>query len=237
MSVLPFRTVPAIGPRYWTAIAAASVFGANLGDFLSHILQLGHYRGLPWLALAFAAVAFGSRRGGEAWYWAAIVIVRTAATNLGDLATHDGALGYVPVSSGLAALLLAILSIRRALVGDSGLAGGLRPDTGYWAAMLTAGTLGTTLGDGLADAAGLASAALMTATAVAAVLLFRQLKVSLAMNYWLGIVAIRTCGTNVGDLTAGALTLPISTALSGLVLCGLLLAWRQRHSAAVSIRV
>ncbi len=36
------RNTPAINARYWTAISLASIFGANLGDFASRILHLGH---------------------------------------------------------------------------------------------------------------------------------------------------------------------------------------------------
>lgn len=53
---------PQVGARYWVALCVASVFGANCGDFASHVLGLGHVRGLPVLALLFAAVLLGERR-------------------------------------------------------------------------------------------------------------------------------------------------------------------------------
>src|SRR5436853_7742351 len=82
------KTLPAIAPRYWTAILVASMAGANTGDFFSHDLHLGHTRGLLPLALAFALVLWAERRAkaaSEAYYWLAIIVVRTAATNLADL--------------------------------------------------------------------------------------------------------------------------------------------------------
>lgn len=107
--------VPALGIRYWVAISVASVFGANLGDFASHVLHLGHVRGLPILGLLFAGVVLAERRavpGTEVWYWAAIILLRTAATNLADFGTHDLRLGYSWVVAGLAALLFLLSGSR-----------------------------------------------------------------------------------------------------------------------------
>jgi uncharacterized membrane-anchored protein len=40
------KNLPTIDACYWTAILAASMCGANTGDFASRILGLGHTRGL-----------------------------------------------------------------------------------------------------------------------------------------------------------------------------------------------
>jgi uncharacterized membrane-anchored protein len=74
---MQFRNVPITGPRYWTALCLASVFGANMGDFVSHNLHLGHANGLLPLLLAFLGVVAAERLTGfttEARYC-------TAATN------------------------------------------------------------------------------------------------------------------------------------------------------------
>ncbi len=96
------RNTPSTGPRYWAALCLASVFGANMGDFVSHNLHLGHADGLLPLLLAFLGVVVAERLTAittAAWYWTAIVILRTAATNLGDLLTHDFRIAY-PVADG-----------------------------------------------------------------------------------------------------------------------------------------
>ena len=77
-----------MGARYWTALCLASIFGANMGDFFARDLGLGHVHGLPFLALALAVVLIGERFDRsvhQAYYWTAIIIVRTAATNVADL--------------------------------------------------------------------------------------------------------------------------------------------------------
>src|SRR6185437_9295273 len=86
------RHLPALGPRFWTALCFASVFGANLGDFFAHDLGLGHLKGLPFLAMALGIILLVERFdrfAHEGWYWSAIVVVRTAATNLADLLCGD----------------------------------------------------------------------------------------------------------------------------------------------------
>src|SRR5260370_17708929 len=56
------KNLPMIDARYWTAILAASMCGANTGDFVSRILGLGHTRGLLPLALIFLAIVCAERR-------------------------------------------------------------------------------------------------------------------------------------------------------------------------------
>ena len=41
-----FKIVPAVGPRYWTAISVASICGCNLGDVVPDVLNLSAVAGL-----------------------------------------------------------------------------------------------------------------------------------------------------------------------------------------------
>lgn len=232
------RNVPALDARYWVAISLASVFGANTGDFVSHVLGLGHMRGLPVLAAIFTVILLLERRtrsGTDAYYWLAIVTVRTAATNLADLATHDLHLNYQWVLAGLATLLLLILFTGRASSApptangrQAGSQGLPATDTRYWMAMLTAGTLGTALGDFAAGGLGLAQSAVIFSTILAVVLVLRsraELKTKLV--YWLAIVVVRTAGTNLADFLAGKgglnFGLVVSTTITGLLLLSVVL--------------
>src|SRR3984957_8619715 len=112
-----FKIVPAVGPRYWVGIMIASICGANMGDFVPDVLKLSDLGGLLLLALIFAVIALAnqwSRRGNEALYWRATRGVRAAATDLADLGIHRTHLDYITVAACLAALLVAILALRRA---------------------------------------------------------------------------------------------------------------------------
>src|SRR5262245_19483313 len=90
------RNLPKIHARYWLALVAASTFGTNTGDFVAGYLHIGHLAGLPYLALLFGAILLASKRarhGHALYFWAAIITLRTAATNVGD-AFHDFHVSY-----------------------------------------------------------------------------------------------------------------------------------------------
>jgi uncharacterized membrane-anchored protein len=233
-----FKIVPAIGPRYWVGILIASICGANMGDFIPDVLKLNDLGGLLMLALIFTVTAMAnqwSRRGNEALYWLAILVVRAAATNLADLGIHRSHLDYITVSACLAALLVAILTLRRASYSQAVTCGLPRTNGLYWLAMLTAGTLGTVLGDGIGHmihpiTVGVPVSAII-ATGAVALILARKTRLDMASaeatGYWAAIVAIRTWGTNFGDIAAFFLSLHVSMVLSGLLLAGTLVVWRE----------
>ena len=225
---------PPPGPRYWCGLCAASVFGANTGDVFSRLLGLGYWHGLPVLAALFAVVivAQRQRRQAEAWYWIAIILVRTAATNLADLTTLDLGVPF-PLVIGCLAIVLAVLaaSDRRTLVAP----GVPAADGVFWVTMLVAGTLGTAVGDDLAFVQQLqppAASAVMTLVLVGSLAAARpSLGARSAAAYWLTVLVVRTWGTNVGDFAADTLGLAASTLISGIVLAALLALWRPRVRA------
>src|SRR5579883_72522 len=148
--------VPTIDRRYWAGIALASVFGTNMGDLYAHDSGLGLLGGLPILAAIFLVIYFIERideRRHDAYYWLCIVVLRTGATNVADyMAGRRGMhIDRLTLSIGFA-LLLALLAWALGK-RDRGAAGAgsskTMPvtDPGYWVTMLTAGILGTVLGD------------------------------------------------------------------------------------------
>jgi uncharacterized membrane-anchored protein len=231
--------LPALGPRYWTALCVASIFGANMGDFFAHDLGLGHVTGLPFLAAALAIVLVGERFDGwrhQVHYWCAIIIVRTAATNFADFAAGDLKLPRLWVMVVLAIVLAAAVwsSWRLAWRWLADKADGvLRADLLYWLCMFLAGTLGTVMGDYCSHnlKLGDAGAALLLSPIVALLFLAgRNGQLLLLPVYWTTVVAIRAAGTAVGDYLAGRhmLGLPLSTAVTGVVFVVLLLLWKER---------
>ncbi len=231
----------ALGPRYWTALSIASVFGATLGDVLSHDLHLGHWRGVPPLLLLCWLVVRGGRRG---WlsrtlaYWSAVALVRAMATNVADLATHDMHLPQSMLLAGLATAMLAALAwpVRRR--GGGGPMRGL-PDTSgsYWGVLFLAGTLGTVLGDDGSDRFGLGGASAGLGAILGAALLLRWLLPpaprTAKAGYWATVVTARTAGTSIGDLLADrtGLGLAGSAVFEGVLLVIVLVVWKARGSA------
>jgi uncharacterized membrane-anchored protein len=216
-----------------------------MGDFFAHNLGLGHVAGLPFLAIAFALVFVlerFDRTAHEAFYWLAIVVVRTAATNLADFFAGDLRLPRPWVMAGLAAVLaLSVaaawqLSWRNAADKSDAQGNLLRADYGYWLAMLIAGTLGTVMGDFFSHDLHLGNAAASVVLAPFLVLGARQLLWSLPL-YWTTIVMVRAAGTTVGDLLAArnALGLALSTAATGLLFIGLLIVWRTSKADKIPV--
>ncbi len=234
--------VPRIDARYWTAITLASVFGTNLGDLYAHDSGLGILGGLPILAAIVALAYLLERRDNsrhEAWYWLAIIVIRTGATNIADYLCGRHYLGWnrFALSAGLAAVIAAVVwRGARSAAGRSGLP---QTDVRYWTAMLAAGVLGTALGDALQRlmGQGVASAALLAVLLV--VLVFNRRAAALTLlAYWFTVCIARTAGTAIGDLLAEheklGIGLNASTALSGLLFVGVLLLWRTRPQSDIS---
>ena len=236
---MQLRNTPILDARYWVAIVIASMFGANMGDLFAHDLGLGHVEGLLPLAILFAVILTAERWSGigtEAYYWLAIVTLRTAATNLGDLTTEDLKWSVPLVIAGLTALLVAVWWFDRQRRGAASAEETKRLsgiDLAYWAAMLVAGTLGTVLGDAVAHTIGLGTACFVT-VAILAIILAVRIGTGMAdrASYWVAIVAVRTAGTNLGDYCAGRrgfnIGLQADAALFGVVLIALLLLWPRK---------
>ena len=240
------KNLPVIDARYWTAILAASMCGANTGDFASRILGLGHTRGLLPLALIFLAIVWAERQSRvatQAYYWLAIIVLRTGATNLADLGTHDLRLGYLLCMGCLVGLMGLMLLIDRARgvqpVGVAGPDGRWRSlpatDTSYWITMLAAGTLGTAAGDWVAEETplGLGYGSLVLLGVLLATWLVSDRFGGMAKPwYWATVVAARTAGTTLGDLLASrrglGLGLVVSTICTSLLLAGIVVLWRRR---------
>jgi uncharacterized membrane-anchored protein len=239
------RHLPLLNARFWFALCLASIFGANLGDFFAHNIGLGHLAGLPFLAAGFALILVAERydRGmRDIYYWLAIVVIRTAATNIGDLLAGDLKWPRPWVMAGLAILLAIVVSViheRRRRVGTDRRRELLTADGLYWIGMLLAGALGTVIGDYVSHNLGLGDPMASLVLGIPLVLLFMvgsRGPLWWAPFFWLTVVTVRADGTVGGDWFAGRhmLGLQLSTALSGLVFVALLLAWKDRRSLSAA---
>ena len=241
---------PQIDLRYWILISLASIFGTNTGDLTVRLFNLTgqawfglkHLGPLPLLIVAFVAVYLiekKDRRLGEAYFWTAIILIRTAATQIADTVNGDLGLSLVYLIGGLA-LALTYLALQWQTKRTKPLDPVLVPDTTltYWLTMLVAGVLGTVIGDELWHIMGLASSSLVLSV-VMGILVFLGHKSFLKLTalYWFGVLFARIAGTAVGDWLAktvarggAGLTLEGATLLSGLVFIGACYFWkRQQH--------
>jgi uncharacterized membrane-anchored protein len=233
--------LPKITLRYWSGITLASVFGTNLGDLYAHESGLGILAGLGVLAI-LCAVVFAVERVDDAareiYYWLVIIIIRTGATNIADYTAYRLHVPEPVLNSGLIILLagLAYAQSRPSIAAAAGGSADRLPATGilYWLAMLTAGVLGTVLGDVCEHAFGEGAAAVALSIALIGVLLLRRQLVG--SFYWLIIAVARTAGTAIGDWLAENRQLNIGltycTLMTGLLFVGILVLWRRNITPA-----
>lgn len=235
---------PVANTRYWAAITLASVLGTNFGDLYAHESGLGLIQGLGLLLPLFLLVLWAERRDAtprEAYYWTAIVLVRTAATNIADFAAYKAHIHLLLLTAAMG-LLLALL-VRPWKVGPTGRGAiGLGNTSAlYWAAMLTAGTFGTALGDYLSIRFGLGPAGVGLGLFWGAVwLVTRHGVLTTVLGYWCAIALVRTAGTSIGDFLAEnpriGLGLPGATVCSLLAFVAVLTLWRSADAKGSAAR-
>jgi uncharacterized membrane-anchored protein len=217
--------VPAAGLQYWIALGAASVLGGNIGSLVASVT--GSSIELPLVAAAgFASILLlerNAKRPNVAWYWSAFVLVQAAAASLADFTGRQfGTVVALATSAGLlGATLLPDAARDRSRRGEAS-ADALPPVDGrYWLGMLTAGALGTALGDFTSAMSGLGlSGASLLLSGLAALLIMARRTVGRAsiLSYWLVVVAIRAAGASVGGFSAQQMGLASSAAVAALVL-------------------
>lgn len=239
--------VPAIDRRYWILISIASVLGANVGDFLSKVLGFGNITGLPLLVILLAVLLtteyFDQKKLHDAYYWIAVVLVRAAATNIGDFFQRDLKLSKPMTILCLTLALPVALLVGRSVKEFLGFYrkqddGKVYPtaDARYWIAMLIAGTLGTVIGDfvsyGGSHMGNTASSAILSIVLAAVFLVGRRGLLTYIPYYWVCVVAVRSAGTAVGDMLADpqkcGMGLTMSTALFALLYLLLLAIWKMQ---------
>lgn len=227
------KLTPVVDTRYWVAILIASTCGTNLGDLVPKLLGLSVAPGLLLCVVLFALVMLAERAltlGSELLYWAAILIVRTAATDIADALADKTALHDLGAIALLAALIVILVAARRRYSAEAGADRMPDVDGMYWLTMLMAGALGTVLGDYVAHSLGAHHTGLLPSELIASVVLALMLaartRVSGAWAYWAAIVAVRWWGTNMGDFFAHKYSLIGSGVASFAALLVLLIVWR-----------
>lgn len=143
-------------------------------------------------------------RAFNAWlYWATIVASTTAGTTLADFATRSLGIGYPGGSLLLlACVLLSLFAWYRSLgtiAVDTVV--GPKPETFYWVTITFSQTLGTALGDWLADGPlGYSGSALVFGAALAALAaLYFWTHFSRVLLFWAAFILTRPLGATVGD--------------------------------------
>ena len=199
--------VPEVTLGFWVIKVAATTLGETGGDAVTMTLGLGYLAGTAIFAALFAAAVAAqimARRFHPFLYWAVIVATTTAGTTLTDFFDRSLGIGYVGGSLALAALLMATLGLWYRTMGSVSVDSVTTPraEAFYWATIMFSQTLGTALGDFLADTGGLGytGGAMVFAAALAVVAaLYFYTAVSRTLLFWAAFILTRPLGATVGD--------------------------------------
>lgn len=227
------RHVPRIDRRYWFGILFASIFGTNLGDFYAHESGLGLGLGLLVLVVLFAVTCWvetKDRLEHEIFYWLAIIIIRTGATNIADFLAYRVRIPGLVLTAGLA-LIIAIFGWLGSAPRGSG-SSLAKTGLSYWGAMLAAGVFGTVAGDISSHDVGQGPASIGLGLVLVLLLTMAKSRVGTTVAlYWCAVALARTAGTCMGDWLAENkllhIGLPISTLLTGAAFVAILTCWRS----------
>ena len=211
--------LPQITLAFWGMKICATTLGETAGDLLSMTLNVGYTISSLILFSAFSvllATQLSSKKYHPALYWSVILATSTAGTTMSDFMNRTLGLGYMNGSLILLSILLAILAYWH-FSGNSMSVVKIRTfkvEVLYWVAILFSNTLGTALGDCLADDSGLGflgGAVLIGAliAAVAAAAYFTN--ISRVLLFWVAFVLTRPFGATFGDL----LTKPVAEGGAG----------------------
>lgn len=229
--------VPAVTLGFWIIKVLATTLGETGGDTVSMTMNLGYLSStfifLGILIVLVIAQIMAKRF--NAWlYWATIIASTTAGTTMADFATRSLGIGYAGGSAILLTSVIAVLLIwqlsEKSISVDT--VNTPRVEIFYWAAITISQTLGTALGDWLADDAGvgfLGGAGIFAAALAVVAALYFWTSISRALLFWAAFILTRPLGATVGDfldkpLADGGLELsrPIATAVLGvLILAGI----------------
>ena len=200
--------IPQITLVFWIMKICATTLGETAGDLLSMTLNVGYAVSSLILISVFVVTLLGQlscKRYHPALYWLVILSTSTAGTTLSDFMDRTLGLGYAAGSAILVAILLAIFSVW--YLSEKSLSVSrittFKGELFYWFAILFSNTLGTALGDFLADDSGLGfmGGALLVGSAIIAVTVFHYCtRLSSVLLFWIAFVLTRPFGATLGDV-------------------------------------
>ena len=239
--------VAAVTLAFWIMKICATTVGETGGDLLSMTMDVG-YAASSVILIGFFLVALAAQLKSKTFhpflYWAVILATSTAGTTISDFMDRTLGLGYALGSAILVTLLIAVLALWRYTTGSLSVDHISDPkvETFYWSSILVSNTLGTALGDFLADSSGLGylqSNLLITAAIAAIALAYYFTSISRTGLFWAAFVLTRPFGATMGDLltkTPDKGGLGFGTLGSSAVLLAILFAlimWSMRRSAVI----
>lgn len=199
--------VPQVTLVFWVIKIAATTLGETGGDALSMTFDLGYALSTAIFFVFFAgtvAAQIRARSFHPFLYWAVIVATTTMGTTMADFADRSLGIGYVGGSLILFALVMLVLGIWWRVEGSVSVNAITSPraEAFYWLTILFSNTLGTALGDFLADSGPGYEGGALVFTGLLAVVwaLYAFTGISRTLLFWAAFILTRPLGATVGDL-------------------------------------
>ena len=235
--------VPEVTLVFWIIKIAATTLGETGGDTVTMTLNWGYLAGTALFLvtlIVLVAIQIAAKKFQPFLYWATIVASTTFGTTMADFADRSLGIGYTGGSTLLLLCLFLILGLWYWSQGTISVATVTTPkvEAFYWAAITFSQTLGTALGDWVADTGGLGyeGGALVFAAALGLIAaLYFWTSVSRVGLFWAAFILTRPLGATVGDyldkpVSNGGLALsrPLASAVIAIFIIGCILVLPQR---------
>jgi uncharacterized membrane-anchored protein len=244
--------VPEVTLVFWIIKIAATTLGETGGDSVTMTLNWGYLTGTALFLVALAVLVtaqIAAKRFHPLLYWATVIASTTFGTTMADFADRSLGIGYPGGSLLLLTCLLVTLGLWYWSQGSIAVNTVSTPkiEAFYWAAITFSQTLGTALGDWMADSNGLGfggGAMVFAGALVIVAALYYWSNASRVLLFWAAFILTRPLGATVGDFLdkpvhdgGMAVSRPLASALIAafIILCLLVLpqrAGRHPESAA-----
>ncbi len=199
--------VPEVTLVFWFIKILATTLGETGGDAVSMSLDLG-YAVSSFIFIGIFVVAVVAQISAKAFhpwlYWLVVIATTTAGTTMADFADRSLGIGYPGGASLLFGLLMIALLIWYRSAGSISVNTVATPriETFYWVAILFSQTLGTALGDWMADTNGLGyegGALVFTAGLAVIAAAYFWSNISRTALFWAAFILTRPLGATLGD--------------------------------------
>ena len=199
--------VPEVTLGFWIIKIIATTLGEVGGNAVTMTLGAGYLLGtaifvVPLLVAVFAQIK--AKRFHSSLYWTVITLTTLAGTTLADFFDRSLGIGYMGGSLSLFALVIATLGFWYKSLGsvDVETVVSHKAEAFYWTTIMFSQTLGTALGDWMADDTGLGYSG--SALAIAFVLvviagLYYFTKASRTTLFWAAFILTRPLGATIAN--------------------------------------
>ena len=199
--------VPQVTLGFWIIKVMATTLGETGGDAVTMSMNLGYLVGTAIFAVIFVAFVIAqiaAKKFHPFLYWATIIATTTVGTTMADYADRSLGIGYTGGTAILLSLLLLSLFTWHRTLGTISVesVGDPKSEMFYWVTIMFSQTLGTALGDWVADTAGLGyegGALIFSGLLAIVAALYFWTRVSRTSLFWAAFILTRPLGAVVGD--------------------------------------